>query len=111
MKSLSKVKELIGLLKSDEQIKRFQELEKIIDHNKSIATDYNILLELQKIMVKREFEKSKMLPEAEEKYNLQLQKVHEYPIIGEYLDLLIIVNNDLSLIKSIIEDEIALDFD
>jgi len=108
---LSNIKELIDLIRNDEQTRRFQELEKVIDHNKSIAQDFNKLLELQKIMVKREFEKSNTLPEAKEKYELQLQKVMKYTIVEEYLDLMEVLNNDLSLIKSIIENEISLDFD
>jgi cell fate (sporulation/competence/biofilm development) regulator YmcA (YheA/YmcA/DUF963 family) len=108
---LSKLQELINQIKKDEQIIRFQELENIIDHNKSITTDYNQLLDLQKVMVKKEFEQSSSLPQAKEEYDIQLQKVLKYPIIEEYLDLLEIINNDLSLIKRIIEQEIALDFD
>ena len=111
MNSLSKLKELILLIKNDEQIRRFKELEKVIDHNKSIKADYDKLLDMQKNMVKQEYENSATLPEAKRKYDLQLQVVLKYPIIEEYLDLLEMVNNDISLIKNIIEEEIAIDFD
>lgn len=108
---MSKIKELITLIKDDETIIRFKELENIIDHNRSIKTDFDELLHLQKIMVKKEFNKEKSFDQAKKKYDAQLNKVLQYPVIEEYLDLLDIINNDLSLIKSIIESEIALDFD
>lgn len=62
-------------------------------------------------MVNKEYKKDSKLPEARENYDIQLQIVRSYPIIDEYLDLLDHINNDLALIKSIIEQEIAIDFD
>lgn len=104
---LSKLSELITLLKSDEEIIRFQELEKIIDQNKSIRDDFTLLLDLQKDMVQKEFKNASTLPLAKEKYEKQRTKIMSYPLMEEYLDLLETINNDLQLIKSIIEQEIS----
>lgn len=111
MKSLNRTKELIDLIKNDKQIRRFQELEAIIDHNILIKTEYIKLLELQKVMVKREFEKSNMVTAAKQKYDLQLEKVIGFPFVEEYLELLDEVKSDIVFLSSIIEKEIALDFD
>lgn len=108
---MSKLKELINLIKDDDQIKRFKELEKVIDHNRSIQSDFNTLLSLQKSMVNKEYKKDKTYPEAKEKYEKQLEIVMKYPIVEEYLDLLEVINSDMALIKNIIEQEIAKDFD
>lgn len=108
---MNNLHELIDLLKEDKQIQRFKELEKVIDHNESIKEDFERLLHFQKIMVKHEFEKSSQLKNATSNYNSQLQLVLNYPIIEEYLDLLELINNDISFLKSIIEQEIAIDFD
>lgn len=108
---LNKLSELITLIKNDPQIERFKELEKIVDRNESINNDFNKLLELQKVMVQKEYRHDKTLSQAQENYRKQLQVVANYPIIEEYLELLEYINTDLDLIKSIIEQEIALDFD
>lgn len=108
---LSKLKDLISELKNDEQILRFKELENIIDHNKSIRVDFNKLLDLQKIMVGKEYRKESNIVVAKENYEKQLSIVMNYPIIEEYLDLLEHINSDLLFLRSIIEQEIAKDFD
>lgn len=98
-------------MKDDEQVVRFKELESIIDHNQSIRDDFNQLLHLQKRMVQKETLKSSDYLIAKEEYEKQLQLVLNYPIVEEYLELLDMINSDLSIIKSIIESEIAKDFD
>ena len=105
------LQELIQLISEDDKIQRFKELEKIIDHNKSIREDYDLLLQLQKVMVNKEYKKDKNYNEAKTEYESQLEKVRDYPILEEYLDLLEEINSDLSMIKTIIEQEIAKDFD
>jgi cell fate (sporulation/competence/biofilm development) regulator YmcA (YheA/YmcA/DUF963 family) len=108
---LNKLNELINLIKNDEIVIRFRELENVIDHNESIKTDFNKLLHLQKVMVNKEYKKDSTLDDAKQEYQKQLKIVLNYPVVEEYLDVLDVINNDLSLIKSIIEQEIAIDFD
>ncbi len=108
---MSKLNELINSLQNDEQIIRFKELEKIIDHNESIKNDFEKMLSLQKTMVQKEFKKSKDLDQAKAKYQKQRNHLMKYPIIDEYLDLLDAINSDLNMIKTIIEQEIDIDFD
>lgn len=108
---LSKLSELITEIKNDEQIQRFKELEKVIDHNESLREDFNTLLNYQKVMVGKEYKKDSSVDEAREKYEKQLEVVLAYPVIEEYLELLDLINSDLRMIRSIIEQEIAKDFD
>ena len=111
MKSLNSLKELINLLKDDQEIRRFQELEKVIDQDENIKKEYHQLLNLQKDMVQKEFKKSNKYQEAKTKYDQAFQKILTYPIMEEYLDLLEQINSDLNLIQTIIEEEINIDFD
>jgi cell fate (sporulation/competence/biofilm development) regulator YmcA (YheA/YmcA/DUF963 family) len=104
--NLSKLQKLIDSLQNQEDIKRFKELEKIIDHNEKIKTEYKKLLDLQKDMVGKEYKKHKDLPTAIKNYEMQKQKMMEFYILEEYLDLLDSINEDLNMIKTIIETEI-----
>lgn len=111
MNLLNSLKELINSLQSDKQVIRFKELEKLIDHNEKINKEFTLLLQLQKDMVQKEHKASPLLAESITKYEAQKAKVLDYFIVHEYLELLDNINNDLSLIQSIIEQEISIDFD
>ncbi len=106
MNSLNK---LINNLQTDDTIKRFKELEDIIDHNESLQQDFAKLLDLQKKMVQKEYYNSKNIDQAKEEYEVQQHKVENYIVVEEYLDLLDIINNDIKLIQSIFEDELKID--
>ena len=108
---MDKLKKLLEAIKNDNEIIRFKELEKVIDHDTKLQKDFAILLELQKVMVQKEYKKDKKYKEAKEKYEKQKHKVMKYLLVEEYLDLLEDINNDLALIQTIIEQEINIDFD
>ena len=103
---MSKLQKLITSIASQEEIIRFKELEVIIDHNQEIKNEYTILLNLQKDMVAKEFKKNKDLDKAKALYDIQKEKIMKFYILEEYLDLLDTINDDLNMIKSIIETEI-----
>ncbi len=111
MSKLDKLKELIKAIKNDNEVIRFKELEKVIDHNIALQEDFTILLDLQKEMVQKEYKKDKSHEKAKEDYEAQKHKVSQYLLVEEYLDILESINNDLALIQSIIEQEINIDFD
>lgn len=110
MNKLTKLGELVSLIQDDDSVKRFKKLEEVIDRNDDINTTFKELLELQKRLVKSEQTvdlKTKIIrKEYQEKYD----ELTSYYLINEYIDLLELVNNDLQLITSIIENEINLDF-
>jgi cell fate (sporulation/competence/biofilm development) regulator YmcA (YheA/YmcA/DUF963 family) len=108
---MNSLQELIKILKDDEEIRRFQELEKVIDQDSNIKHEYQQLLDYQKDMVQKQYKKSKLYPEAKKKYDQAFASILSYPVMEEYLDLLEQINADLHLIQSIIETEINIDFD
>ena len=111
MSKLNKLNNLIQEITNDVVVKRFKELEKIIDNDQLLKKDYNNLLELQKVMVNREQKKSKDLKIAVDNYEVAKKNVLEHIIIEEYLDLLEEINYDLGLIQKIISEEINIDFE
>lgn len=108
MKTLNKIVEAI---QQDPNVKRFKELEAIIDQDANLQADYKSLLNAQKVMVQREVTKHKDYEDAKQHYESLKEKLLEHVLMSEYLDLLETLNEDIHLIQTIIEDEINIDFD
>ncbi|MCK5762296.1 MAG: YlbF family regulator [Candidatus Izimaplasma sp.] len=102
---------LIKEITEDIVVKRFKELEKIIDNDQLLNKDYHELLELQKIMINKREKKSKDLDLAINNYENAKENVLKHIILTEYLDLLEEINYDLGLIQKIISQEINIDFE
>lgn len=111
MRTLDKLDKLVQVIRNDADIQRFKELETLIDQNEEIQKKYKKLLDAQKIMVQWEVKKHKDYQQAKEYYESLKAEILEYVIMEEYLDLLELINNDVDLIQSIIEEEISKDFD
>ena len=111
MRKLSKLTELIESIKQDENVIRYKELENRIDADEHLKLEYKKLIDLQKIMVQHEARSSEKLEQSKIRYNDQLDKVMDHLLMGEYLDVLEVVNNDLQMIKTIILNEISVDFE
>lgn len=107
MNSLKALKEA---LVNDENIKRFKQLEEIIDKDELLNYEYKYLQDLQKVMVQRDAKKQDST-EATKAYNEQMEVVLSHVLMSEYLDLLEVVNNDLQFIKEVITNEINSDFE
>ena len=110
MNKLNKLENLIAKLAEDTAVKRFKELEQIIDNDQLLNKDYQNLLDLQKIMINKREKKSKDLRLAIDNYEKAKEIVMNHLIIDEYLDLLEEINYDLNLIQKIISEEINIDF-
>ena len=108
---LNNLKELIKLLNQDENIKRFKELEAIIDHDKNLQNDYQTLKDLQKQLVQAKHYNSAKQKDLEAVYNAHFEKLQSHVLMSEYLDLLESINNDLQLIQNIITQEINMDIE
>ena len=108
---MNKLDLLINEITDDSVVKRFKELEKIIDNDQLLKTDYSNLLELQKVMVNKREKKSEDLSLAIKNYEKAKENVMKHIIIEEYLELLEEVNYDLGLIQKIISEEINIDFE
>ena len=107
---MNKLENLIAKLAEDTAVKRFKELEQIIDNDQLLNKDYQNLLDLQKIMINKREKKSKDLRLAIDNYEKAKEIVMNHLIIDEYLDLLEEINYDLNLIQKIISEEINIDF-
>lgn len=107
---MSKLEELKISLNEDENIKRFKQLEAIIDKDATLNQQYKVLQDVQKIMVQKDAKKIDSTI-ATANYNKQLDTVLDHVLMSEYLDLLEVVNNELQFIKSIITKEIDMDFE
>lgn len=110
VRKLTKLKELISLIQNDDTVKRFKQLEDTIDHNKEINETFKELLELQKQLVQGEESKDSRTESIRQDYQNKYDELTSFYVLNEYLDLLELINNDLQLITSIIENEINLDF-
>lgn len=108
MDSLDK---LIKEIESNSLVKRFKQLEKIIDNDHLLNQDFKDLLELQKTMVNKREKQSKDFKLAESNYNIAKENVLKHMILSEYLDLLKDINYDLNMIQKIISEEINIDFE
>lgn len=111
MSILDKLSSLIKAILQDENVLRFKQLEKRIDADELLMSQYKKLLDLQKIMVQNEAKKSNLLEQSQKRYQDQLDILMNHLLMGEYLDVLEVVNNDLQMIKQIILDEISADFE
>jgi len=108
---LSKLDELVQKLQEDEQINRFKELEQVIDQNEELQQKFKRLLDLQKIMVQHEVKDHKEYPTSKAAYDQMYQDITDHLIVEEYLELLNYINDEINMIQTIIEQEIAKDFD
>ncbi len=108
---MDNLKHLIRLLKQDNTVQRFQELEQKIDQDKILQKDYVTLKGLQKKLVQAKHKKSPKLRDLEEVYNNHFAKLQNHVLMSEYLDLLESINNDLQMIQTIIAEEINMDID
>jgi cell fate (sporulation/competence/biofilm development) regulator YmcA (YheA/YmcA/DUF963 family) len=108
---LNSLEKLIDAIKNNNDVKRFKELEAIIDQDQDLNKEYKDLLNLQKLMVNDEAKQSSRLPQSKANYEAKLQELMSHILMEEYLDLLEVVNNDLQMIQSIITNEINMDIE
>ena len=111
MNKLNKLDKLILEIAHDPIIKRFKELEKIIDNDHLLALEYNNLLALQRMMITKRENLNKDYTKAKNNYEKAKNNILKHVIMTEYLDLLEEVNYDLVLIQKIITKEINIDFE
>lgn len=107
---MNKLDNLTKELNNSEVVKRFKELEKIIDQDKKLQDGYQLLLKLQKQMVQDQTLHSKNAIISKKAYEEQRDLLTGNLIIEEYLDLLEEINEDIQTIQEIINNEIKRDF-
>lgn len=108
MKSLDR---LIQWIEDDPTVRRFRELEAVIDADTALQGQYKELLKLQKVMVQQEAMGHPGFPNAKASYEQRKDELMDHVLLGEYLALLELLNDDLQLMQQIIEDELNKEFD
>jgi len=104
---MSKLNELVTLFNSDERVKRYQLLERFIQGDSVLLESYQSLLKTQKVLVQQTVSKHKNLEETEKKYMQQLHSLEDNVHFNEYIELQNELNEDLQLVKKIIEEALS----
>ncbi|MEC9484899.1 MAG: YlbF family regulator [Candidatus Izemoplasma sp.] len=103
---MNKLDALIKALQDDDKVKRFQELETIINNDASLQKEYQRLLKAQKVLVNYEHHKDPKLKKAQAQYTNILEELGNHPLFNEFIDLLEWINDDLVLLQKIFESAI-----
>jgi len=101
---------ILKAFENNVNIKRYYELEKIINNNELIKTKLDELKVIQKEIVHAEaLNKEKALKTLKEKYDNLYNEFLETPLIAEYLELQTLINDLLQNFTAIIEEDIKTD--
>ena len=106
MRLLDKLDALVKAIKDDPNVKRFQQLEAIINEDKALNEKYQRLLDAQKKLVNYEHRNDPSLKNAQEEYQKILDKLGEHPLFNEFIDLQKWINDDLLFLQKIIETSV-----
>jgi cell fate (sporulation/competence/biofilm development) regulator YmcA (YheA/YmcA/DUF963 family) len=103
---------LIEMIQSDESVKRYLKIEKIVNENPIIKSKMENLKSIQKQMINaRELGKHKAFQVFQEKYQILLEEIQNEPIMLEYFPLQSEINQLLDNIFHIIEEGLTTDKD
>lgn len=95
-------------VKQDSKVVRYQELERIIHKDQALLKQVEVLKDLQKKLVNAKTLNKPFL-EIERDYQAIYDQVLDHPVMGEYLDLVEQINEDLQFVTEIITKEINMD--
>lgn len=102
--------DILKAFSENKNIKRYQELEKIINKNELIKDKLTTLKKIQKEIVHaKSFGKTNALDKLESDYDRLYNEFLQTPLIAEYLELQVLINDLLQNFTSIIEDGIKSD--
>jgi cell fate (sporulation/competence/biofilm development) regulator YmcA (YheA/YmcA/DUF963 family) len=103
---------LIQMVQSNESVKRYLKIEKIVNENPKIRSQIENLKTIQKQMINaRELGKNKAFQVFQEKYQFLLEEIENEPIMLEYFPLQSEINQLLEHILNIIENGLTIDKD
>ena len=89
--------EIIIYFNNLEEVKRIKELEPYIDSSPVIKNKLDEMKDIQKHMINaKEYHQKNQYLVYEEEYNKIKEEIIDLPFVAEYLELLDIVNNELS---------------
>ncbi|HHT98893.1 MAG TPA: hypothetical protein GXZ79_02280 [Acholeplasma sp.] len=94
-------------IKNHESVKRYQVLEKIINDNKQLTRQINELKQIQKQMINaRKIEKPHLIESYEKAYNEKIEEIESYPLLAEYFQLQLQINDMIQYVVQTLEDGI-----
>lgn len=104
-------KKIINEINDNNKIKRYKELETIINKNEEVSKKMNDLKEIQKQIVHAEkLMKKELLDKLNKEYDTLTNEIHNYPLMAEYMDLQVEINDFLQNFKIILESGLDSDF-
>ena len=99
--------EIIKYFSELPEVKRIKELEPYIDSNKLINSKLNEMKDIQKHMINaKEYHQNNQYLVYEVEYNKIKDEIIDLPFVAEYLELLDIINNELTNITTDISKEL-----
>ncbi len=102
---MNSLNSLLSTLNNDEIIKRFKQLEQVINNDQTLLNILKTFKDIQKQYV-QESHYNKVSREVQDAYSSMQKKLLEYPLISEYLELIEDVNNILQNITYMIENSL-----
>lgn len=103
--------ELLKRVLENNKIKRYQELEEIINNNTKIKQEIDNLKSFQKEIVHaKQYNKTNYLKELEKQYDKQYNLIIKHPLMAEYMDLQEEINKFIQDLAEIIENGINSEF-
>ncbi len=104
---MTKLEELIEIIKSDPNYNYYQELELKINQSQEIKQKINNLKKLQQeIVLAKEVGKVNLLSTLNEKYELMLQEIELIPGLLDYLELQQYYNELIQTVKDAVENSV-----
>ena len=103
-------KQILEQISEHKLVKRYKELEVVINNNEKLKEKLAKLKAMQKDMVHAEtLNKPEMLKEINNSYDILYEEILNFPLVIEYLDLQKMINDFLQDFTSIIESGIKED--
>ncbi|MGY0691635.1 RicAFT regulatory complex protein RicA family protein [Virgibacillus sp. FSP13] len=105
---LDQAKKLAGMLANTEEIDRFKQVEAKINENKKVQRLINKIKTLQKQAVNfQAYEKKEALKKVEEEIDRLQAEIDEIPVVQEFKETQIVVNDVLQLVSGTIAREVT----
>jgi|SRR5690554_340116 len=101
-----KIKELINLIGNQDEVIRYNKIEKALQENDYIKNKIEKFRKFQKKMVIYEAKQNKIPEEINQRYDKLYEELLDIPIYNEYLSLQQEINEMLQTVSAIIEEEI-----
>lgn len=104
---MSAKEELLQLIKDNESVKRYQQIETVINKDKTLKKNINKLKSIQKQLINaKEINKTQAINKFQSEFDQLLEEIESFPLMSEYLDLQEEINHMVKEVLQIIENQI-----